>query len=202
MSTPPLKKTNAAVALADQALADLHARIEATRAALDRANAEKTTLAERHAKFILGKADALPAGVLVAASANVDRLNQDLLILEGNISSGEEQLVMAEIAAASALREEWSMVKVATDAQLVEVLASLGWLGWRASVCAGQDRLTFKGYVQRQVELSIGKMFPTNFSTLDGPPPECPNLPLPVRNARSQRIPSERRYALECRLGA
>lgn len=202
MSTPPLKKTNAAVALADQALADLHARIEATRAALDLANGEKQALSDRHAKFILGKADALPAGALVDAAANVDRLNQDLLILEGNISSGEEQLVMAEIAAASALREAWHLDQVATDAQLVEVLASLGWKGWRASVCAGQDRLTFKGYMERLTEVALGKMFPISLNMVDGPMPECPNLPLPVRNARSQRIPSERRYALECRLGA
>lgn len=191
-----LKKATAARTAAEKHLADLHARAEATRTALDLAIAEKTAFAAQHHAFIIGRADALPPGALPGATAAVDQMTADLAALDSYIAAAEDALVIAEEGAEGELRAEWYAVRRATEAQLIDALASIGWKGWRAAQCSGEDNMDYRRFMLGMTERALERMYPVNPSMLDQPP-ECPDLPLPTRYRPSPLVSLDRRTALK-----
>ena len=178
-TTADLKKATDACDKAEKSLDEWTAKRNAVATALELSQRKADTLREQHRRFILGRGDALPAGVLVAADAAV--------------AEAETKLVDAETAADDCLRAAWFEVETAARSKLVTALVSTGWLAWRARQCAGETGVSFFEYIERAAQEARVVMYPT---TMLDVAPECPALPLPTKYALTPKIGLERREVI------
>lgn len=194
-ATTALKKATDNRAKAEATLDTWIAKRDAGAAALVSARLEADTLRERHQRFILGRGDALPAGVLVAADATVKQCAEDVATLETAVSSAEAALVVAEEQTDEALRAAWFEVEATAKAETVNALVKFGWLAWRARQCAGENTIGHRQYMEHLADAARTRMYPTNPALLDTVP-EPDNMPLPTRIHRSPKVSAERRDAI------
>jgi hypothetical protein len=192
-TTADLKKATDACDKAEKSLDEWTAKRNAVATALELSQREADTLREQHRRFILGRGDALPAGVLVAADAAVKQLVNDCALLDAAVAEAETKLVDAETAADDCLRAAWFEVETAARSKLVTALVSTGWRAWRARQCAGETGVSFFEYIERAAQEARVVMYPT---TMLDVAPECPALPLPTKYALTPKIGLERREVI------